>query len=373
MQRIVYQIQKEFLQLMRDKQLLPMIIMIPVIQLVILANAATFEINEIELDVIDLDRSPSSRQLISKLKGSGFFNIVKRSVSGTKARENILKDNVDASLEIPAQFEADLNRQGQGELFLQINAINQNAANLINVYLNSVINDFAGRKLSRKIKVDRKPVNYKTIDAQISYWFNPEMNYKYYMVPGILSILVTIIGMFLTSMTIVKEKEVGTIEQVNVTPVKKVQFISGKLIPVWIIGMLDMAFGLLLGKLLFNIPIVGSIFLIFLSVGIYLIVALGFGLLISTVANTQQQAMFVSFFFMIVFILMSGLFTPLESMPEWAQKLDLINPLMYFIKVMRMLFLKGSSLADIHRPLLALLIYGGVILGLANWRYRKTQ
>jgi len=373
MQRILYQIQKEFLQLKRDKQILPMIIMIPIIQLVILANAATFEINEIQLSVVDLDRSPSSQQLISKLAGSQFFTIVNRSFSSEKSRDLILKGKADASLQIPAQFESALNRNGRGQVFMQINAINQNAASLTQVYLNSVINDFAGRKLSQKIKIQGQPINYKNINTHVSYWFNPEMNYKFYMVPGILSILVTIIGMFLTSMTIVKEKEVGTIEQVNVTPVKKVQFISGKLIPVWIIGMLEMAFGLLLGKLLFNIPIAGSYFLIFLSVGIYLIVALGFGLLISTVANTQQQAMFVSFFFMIVFILMSGLFTPLESMPIWAQKLDLINPLIYFIRIMRMLFLKGSSISDIHQPLLALLIYGGFILGLANWRYRKTQ
>lgn len=373
MQRIIYLIQKEFLQLLRDRQLLPMIILIPIIQLVILTNAATFEIKEIQLSVIDRDMSPHSRQLISKIQGSGFFNIYNHYFSREKASQGILEGKVDAVLEIPQEFESNLQSEKEGEIFLKINAINQNAANLTRYYLSSVIQDFAANKLKQKIRVTGKGAEYQNIKTEIRFWFNPEMNYKHYMVPGVLAILVTIIGMFLTSMTVVKEKEVGTIEQINVTPIKKMQFITGKLVPVWIIGMLEMIFGLILGKILFSIPIVGSLGLIFLSVGIYLIVALGFGLLISTVTHTQQQAMFVSFFFMMVFILMSGLFTPFESMPLWAQKLDLINPLMYFIKIMRMLFLKGSSLSDISQPLLALLVYGIIILGLANWRYRKTQ
>ena len=373
MQRIIYFIQKEFLQLIRDRQILPMIIMIPIIQLVILTNAATFEIKEIQLAVIDRDMSPHSRQLISKIKGSGFFKIYNHYFSREEAGEGILQGKVDAVLEIPADFESDLQAQGVGDIFLKINAINQNAANLTRFYLSSVIRDFTNQKLKQKIIMTGKAADYQNISSEESFWFNPEMNYKYYMVPGVLSILVTIVGMFLTSMTIVKEKEVGTIEQINVTPIRKIQFITGKLVPVWIIGMLEMTFGLVLGKILFSIPIVSSLWLIFLSVGVYLIVALGFGLLISTVTYTQQQAMFVSFFFMMVFILMSGLFTPFESMPLWAQKLDLINPLMYFIEIMRMLFLKGSSIVDIHQPLLALLIYGILILTLANWRYRKTQ
>jgi ABC-2 type transport system permease protein len=192
------------------------------------------------------------------------------------------------------------------------------------------------------------------------------------MVPGILVLLVTIIGLLLSGMNIVREKEIGTIEQINVTPIRRIEFIAGKLIPFWIIALFELAFGLTLGKLIFNIPLEGSLWLIFLSAGIYLFVILGFGLLISTMTNTQQQSMLVSFFFMVIFILMSGLFTSIESMPQWAQVADKLNPIAYFIKIMRMIMLKGSSFADISVPFFSLVVYACLIISLAIWRYRKV-
>jgi ABC-2 type transport system permease protein len=174
-------------------------------------------------------------------------------------------------------------------------------------------------------------------------------------------------------MNIVREKEIGTIEQINVTPIGKIQFIAGKLTPFWIIALFELAFGLSIGKLLFNIPMEGSLWLIFLSAGVYLFVILAFGLLISTITNTQQQAMLVSFFFMVVFILMSGLFTSIESMPEWAQILDRLNPVMYFIRIMRMVLLKGSGFSDISPWFWSLVVYAIVIVSLAIYRYRKTD
>jgi ABC-2 type transport system permease protein len=192
------------------------------------------------------------------------------------------------------------------------------------------------------------------------------------MVPGILVILVTIIALLLGGMNIVREKEIGTIEQINVTPIRKIQFITGKLLPFWIIALFELAFGLSLGKLLFNIPVEGSLWLIFASASVYLFVILGFGLLISTISNTQQQAMLVSFFFMVVFILMSGLFTSVESMPVWAQELNRINPVAYFIRIMRMVMLKGSSFRDISESFFSLAVYAFVIISLAISRYRKV-
>jgi ABC-2 type transport system permease protein len=157
-----------------------------------------------------------------------------------------------------------------------------------------------------------------------------------------------------------------------VTPIRRIEFIAGKLIPFWIIALFELAFGLTLGKLIFNIPLEGSLWLIFLSAGIYLFVILGFGLLISTMTNTQQQSMLVSFFFMVIFILMSGLFTSIESMPQWAQVADKLNPIAYFIKIMRMIMLKGSSFADISVPFFSLVVYACLIISLAIWRYRKV-
>jgi ABC-2 type transport system permease protein len=173
-------------------------------------------------------------------------------------------------------------------------------------------------------------------------------------------------------MNLVREKEIGTIEQINVTPIHKYQFIIGKLIPFWIIALFELAFGLSLGKLLFDIPIVGNIFLVFGFASIYLLAVLGIGLFISTITDNQLQSMFLSFFFMLVFILMSGLFTSVESMPDWAQMVDRVNPIYYFIRVMRMILLKGSTFKDIIQEFVSITIYAATILSLAIWRYRKT-
>jgi ABC-2 type transport system permease protein len=198
------------------------------------------------------------------------------------------------------------------------------------------------------------------------------MDYKIYMFSGILVIVVTMIGMLLTALNLVREKELGTAEQMNVTPVKKYQFIVAKLLPFWVIAMLELSFGLLLGRLLFNLPVEGSLLLLFTFASVYVVVVLSIGLFLSTFSSTQQQLMFVAFFFMITFILMSGVFTPQESMPVWAQKINVINPVAYFMRVIRMVLLKGSGLADIGRDLAGISIYAVLILTLAITNYRKT-
>jgi len=210
------------------------------------------------------------------------------------------------------------------------------------------------------------------ITVETSFWYNPELNYKIYMLPGILVILVTVVSMFLAAINIVHEKEMGTIEQLNVTPIKKFEFITGKLLPFLLIALFELAFGLTIGKIFFHIPIVGSIPLLFGFTIIYLLVVLGIGLFISTISSTQQQVMFIAFFFMLVFILMSGIFTPTESMPLWAQKLNIINPFYYFMRVIRMILLKGSGFSDISYEFYSLSIYAVIMLSLSVWRYRKV-
>jgi ABC-2 type transport system permease protein len=192
------------------------------------------------------------------------------------------------------------------------------------------------------------------------------------MLPGILGILVTAIGFLLAGLNLVREKEAGTIEQINVTPVRKHQFIIAKMVPFLIIGLADLVLGLVLGKLAFNVPFEGSIALLLLSASIFLIAVLGFALFISTFSGTQQQFMFIAFFCMIIFILMSGIFTPLESMPYWAQKLDLINPVAYIMRINRMVMLKGSTIRDISGDIWSLMIIAVIFTALAIRRYRKT-
>ena len=371
MRRILFIIQKEFIQIFRDRTMLPVIFVVPIVQLIVLVYAATLEMKKIDMVVVDHDLSSTSRRLISKFDGSPFFEVNGSTFSIREAENQITTDRADIVIIIPPDFEKELFRENKSTLQLQINAINATVAGLTNAYAASVIADFNRNIITENINyIQPSPV--KSISISSSFWYNPELNYKIYMLPGILVILVTIIGMFLTALNIVREKEMGTIEQINVTPIVKYQFIFGKLFPFWVIAMFELAFGLTIGKILFDIPMVGSLWLLFGFTAVYLIVALGLGLFVSTLSDTQQQVMFLMFFFMLTFVLLSGIFTPVESMPDWAQKVNIINPYAYFMRVIRMILLKGSGFWDISKEFFSLLIYGTIILSLAVWRYRKT-
>ena len=352
--------------------MLPMIFGVPIIQLVVLVHAATLEMKSIEMYVVDKDLSTMSHELINKFEGSPFYKMNGSSFSMDQALEAVEKNKTDVIIHIPYGFERDLVRENETKVQLLVDGINGTAASLINAYSASVLSDFNKNALVDLMQMP-KLAGIEPIKVEKSFWYNPELNYKIYMLPGILVILVTLISMFLTAMNIVREKEIGTIEQLNVTPIKKIEFIVGKLVPFMIIALFEMAFGLAIGKVFFQIPIVGSLGLLFGFTLVYLFVVLGIGLFISTVSSTQQQVMFISFFFMLVFILMSGIFTPTESMPMWAQRVNIINPFYYFMRVIRMILLKGSGFWDISYEFFSLLIYGTIMLSLAVWRYRKVS
>ena len=372
MRTILFIVRKEFLQIFRHKVMLPLIFLMPIIQLVILAHAADFEVKNINLHIVDQDKSLASQQLISKFQASRNFNIVGYSFSSRLAFDKIQSGDADLFLEIPPHFHRGLIRDNKASLQLSVNAINGVQAGLANAYANAIIQDFNGQIRTEwaKTRAGAAPAG---LSITYSNWFNPEMNYKTFMVPGILVLLVTLIGMFLSGMNIVKEKEIGTIEQINVTPIRKHQFIIGKLLPFWIIALVELSIGLAVGWLVFDIPFVGSLWLIYGFAAVYLLVVLGLGLLVSTFTETQQQAMFISWFLLIIFILMSGLFTPIESMPEWAQAITRFNPVAYFVEVMRMVLLKGSGLMDIRQHCIVMLTAALAVNVLAVLNYRKTN
>jgi len=274
MRTIQFLLKKEFVQIVRNKAMLPILVIAPIIQLLILAHAASFEIKNLKVHVIDLDQSPFSRLLINKFQGSDHFELANFSFSHKIAEDDFLKDKVNLVVKIPANFEGDLINENKAKVQFIINAINGNAAGLTFVYASSILKDFNTQIMGEWI--NEKTFGPAAYNINYSFWFNPEMNYKTFMVPGILVMLVTMIGMLLTGMNIVREKETGTIEQINVTPIRKIHFIIGKLLPFWMIALFELAFGLLIAKLVFDIPIVGSIWLIFLFAGVYLLVVLAF-------------------------------------------------------------------------------------------------
>lgn len=370
MKTILHIIRKEFIQIFRNKTMLPIIFILPIVQLLLLVYAATLEMKQIDVVVVDNDLSAKSRQLISKFEGSSFFEVKELCFSLEEAEKFIKSDEADLIINIPSGFERDQLKEQKANLQLLIKAINGTAAGLTNVYASSVIADY-NQDVVLEYSSIYPPSNLSRINVGYSFWYNPEMNYKIYMLPGILVILVTLIGMFLTALNLVREKEMGTIEQINVSPIKKYQFIIGKLFPFLCIALFELAFGLTIGKILFDIPMLGSLPLLFLFAVLYLLVALGIGLFVSTLASTQQQVMFLTFFFMIVFIMMSGIFTPTESMPDWAQRINVINPFAYFMKIIRMILLKGSGFMDIWKSFASLSVFAIIILSLATWKYKK--
>ncbi len=372
MRTIRFLLQKEFRQIFRNKSILAMILVLPLVQLMILPLAANFEVKNINLTVVDHDHSSYSQKLISKITSSGYFKLVASNADYQDGLQLIEKDKADLILEIPANFERNLIREDEQKLFIAVNAINGAKANIGGSYLNTIIRNFNAETRMQLVQTGRYN-DFPVIELISHNWFNPHMNYNMYMVPGILAFLITMIGGYLSALNIVKEKEIGTIEQINVTPIKKHHFILGKLIPFWVLGLVVFTLGLIVARLVYGIIPLGSIALLYGFVMVYLLAVLGLGLLISTYTDTQQQAMFVAFFFVMIFILMSGLFTSIDSMPEWAKVIAHLNPLSYMIDVLRMVVLKGSGLNDIKYHLGKVLLFAIFLNGWAVWNYKKTS
>ena len=372
MRILVSILRKEFIQIFRNKVMLPFIFIVPIIQMVVLVFAANLEMKEIRFYTVDLDLSETSRKLRYEFSASPFFRDQGTGFSLDEGEEMLLRDKADLVLVFDEGFEEKLRKENHSSIQLLINAINSAKAGLVNAYSEAIIRDF-----NQDVRLEWLGLpafeSIENIDVSYSYWYNPELNYKIYMLPAILVILVTIIGMFLTAMNLVREKEMGTAEQINVTPIRKFHFIIGKLLPFWVIALFELAFGLTIGKIFFGLPILGNLALLFGFASIYLMAVLGIGLLLSTFSETQQQVMFLAFFFMLTFVLMSGIFTPVESMPVWAQKVNIVNPFAYFMRVIRMILLKGSGFHDIRHEFVSMFIYAVSILSLSVWRYRKIH
>ncbi len=372
MRTLRFLLQKEFRQIFRNRSILVLVIVMPVMQLIILPLAANYEVKNVNISIIDNDHSTYSQKLISKITASGYFRLTGYNFSFKEALHLIASDKADLVLEIPRGFERNLVRENRQQLFVAVNAINGTKASLGGAYLGSVIRD-NNEDIRLQLMQPERFRSRPRINVMASNWYNPLLNYRIYMVPGILAILVTMIGGFLTALNIVREKEVGTIEQVNVTPVRKHHFILGKLIPFWILGNIVFTLGLIVAWLVYGIIPLGSILLLYGFIAVYLLAVLGFGLLVSTFCDTQQQAMFIMFFFIMIFVLMGGLFTAIDSMPDWAKAVTRFNPVSYLIDVMRMVIIKGSGLKDIIGKLGVIALFALLLNTWAILNYKKTS
>lgn len=370
MRTVLFLVRKEAVQVLRDKVMRIQILVPPLVQLLIVAQAMTFEVKHTDLALIDLDRSPASERLVERFTASGRFGVSVVTASGDVADGALLTREANAVLRIPDGFERTLRRGGSPEVQLVLNAEDGAAAGVVQAYAGQILGQFSHTEAAVTQPASVQPRGGLAVQTRTLY--NPQGEYLGYMAIGLLSALVTLVGILLTAQNIAREREIGTLEQLNVTPITKGQFIAGKLIPFWILGLLELTLGLLIIRFAFGIPFVGNVLWVYVGAGVYLFAALGLGLLISTAVATQQQAMFVTFFVLVTFFFLGGIFTPVESMPGWAQTVAEANPIKHFADVLRTVLMKGGGPAEVGTAYLAMAAFAAAVLPLALLRYRKT-
>ncbi len=372
MYALPYLIKKEFKQMFRNPFLPKLFVMLPTVMLLIMPWAANQEVKGLKLGVVDSDHSPVSERLVYKVAASKYFTLNDYSDTWGDAMKGINSGSSDIILNIPQGFERDLVTQGTAPVMILANAVDGQKSGLGSSYVAGIVQDYAS-DLREEGGANNAAKHYASFNVAPRYKYNPHLDYKVFMVPALMVMMLTMLSGFLPALNIVGEKEKGTMEAMNVSPVGKVEFILSKLIPYWAVGFFVLTYSMLLAWLVYGLVPAGSAATIYLFTSLYIIVVSGLGLVISNRSETMQQALFLMFFFLMVFILMSGLFTLVASMPKWAQILTYANPLRWFIEVMRMVYLKGSGIADFSVHLLVLTVFAVAMWAVAIMTYKKSN
>jgi ABC-2 type transport system permease protein len=373
MRTILHIIRKEFFQLRRDPRMLTIVIIAPIIQLMFLGYAATLDVKDIPVVVCDMDNSRASREFVEQVSNSGYFTVEYR-ITDIDAVDSYLDDNkAVVAIVIPRGFGNKLQSGVPAPLQILVDGANSNTAAISLSYIRGmterfsrmVLADAAERRGGQTVRIPR-------VAPEVRAWFNPELRSRNFMVPSVIALILMIVTVTLTSLGLVKEKEIGTLEQLMVTPIKPYQLIIGKLLPFVIIGFIDICLVLLVAAFWFGVPVRGSVLLLFGLSTIFILTTLGLGLFVSTVSRTQQQAMMTAqFFIMMPFIYFSGFIFPIENMPVIVQYITYVVPLRYFITIIRGIFLKGVGISVLWPQALALLIFGVAIFSFSVLRFRK--
>jgi ABC-2 type transport system permease protein len=367
--RIRALIRKEFLELRRSPQLLRIVLVAPVLQLTLLGYAATTDVTNVPIVVVDGDRSPTSRRLLEHVAASSYFDVVAERLHPGDVDEDLALRRAWLALIVPAGFGEAVRTAGPArDRTVQVIAdgTDANSSGVALAYVQGLVAQFGARAAAGRRE------GAPAIDARIRVWFNPELESRNFMVPGVLALLLLLITANLTSMAIVRERELGTLDQLNVTPIGRAELIVGKLLPYAVVGVADVLLVLAVAVYWFEVPLRGSVLLLFAACLVYLTCTLGLGLFVSTISATQQQAMMTStFFFLIPMIYLSGFIFPIENMPPVVQAITTVIPLRYFLVIVRGIFLKGLGLDVLWPQLAALGAWGVAILTLAAARARK--
>ena len=366
-QTVRHIVRKEFIQTFRDRRMLLPIFVAPVIQLILFGFAVTTDIKHISLAVLDYDHSFESRQLASSFSQSESFDLKLYLDSYAELEEAVQQGKVQAAVVIPRKFEADLKKGKQASLQVILDGTDANSATIIASYISQLVAGYS-ENIFAEIKGQ---MGLGMVIPQPRVWYNPNLESSIFMVPGVICLILLLTTLILTSMAITKEREMGTLEQLVVSPIRPWELILGKTIPFVLIGLADVTLIISAGKVIFDLPIRGSLLLLFGVALLFILTTLSLGLFISTISRTQQQAMMTAFFFIIPAMLLSGIFSPIENMPRVAQYITLLNPLRYFGKAVRGILLKGNGIGVLWPQILALLIFGLAASVFSSLRFRK--
>jgi ABC-2 type transport system permease protein len=372
MQQIQFLIRKEFIQVFRDKAMIFIIFVMPLVQVLLLGSAVSTDIKHIKTIICDLDRTPSSCELIRRFQHTKYFDLQLIETNQKNIATYIDQGKATIAIVIPTRFEKDLKRNQSPTVQILVDGQDSNSSLIAMGYANRIVQAFSIEKLQSSLT--RDPATFRQIhlvEPETRIWYNPNLEAKNYMIPGIVVVLLTAITTLLTALGLVREKEIGTLEQLMVTPIKSYQLMIGKTMPFAILGLIEISFAIAVAKLWYQIPIRGNLLLFFGFSFIFMFTTLGVGIFVSTISKTQQQALFLAWFFMIFAILMSGFMFPIENMPKFMQYLTYINPVRYFITIVRELFLKGSGLSYLWQQGLIMTIFSIVIITFSAIRFQK--
>ncbi len=373
-ERIKQMVIKEFIQVFRDRRMKAIVFVIPVMQLMVFGYAVTTDVNNISTAVYDLDMSYESREIVRRLEASGYFSVRHYAESPKAIQELLDRGKVTAAIQINRGFSSDLKKGRPTEIQILVDGTDSNTATVAMDYANRIIIKYAKEAPHPDPLPEGEGIirgDKGGVDLRTRAWYNPELKSRNYNVPGVIAVVIMLTCLLLTSMAVVREREIGTMEQLMVTPLRPIELILGKTIPFALIGFFDMILVVVVAVLKFDIPIKGSLQLLPLSTGIYLLSVLGIGLLISTISRTQQQALMATFLYYIPSVLLSGFMFPIANMPEIIQYGTYLNPLRYFLIIIRGIFLKGNGLAVLWPQMAGLLALGMIVITVSSLRFKK--
>jgi ABC-2 type transport system permease protein len=379
-ERIRVILRKELIQALREPRMRILLFIPPMVQLLVFGFAVNLDVDHTHIAWMDLDRTPLSRELRAKFEGSGRFDVVSQPQSEEDVQRTLDRGEAQAVVRIAPNFERDVKRGRPTEVQVLVDGTNSNTASLVSGYAGSVIADFSesvsGERQTVRILSrggnSPPPVAAPQVAARTRVWFNPDLYSRNYFVPGVIANIIFMVTLMLTAMAIVREKEIGTMEQLMVTPVRPLELMIGKTLPFAVVGLFEVLMITSAALLIFHIPFRGSVVLLFVCAALFLMTSLGAGLFLSTISHTQQQAMMMNFFFSTPAFMLSGFAFPLRNMPVAVQWLTYLNPLRYFMEIVRGVFLKGVGVSVLWPQMLCLAVYGVAALGLSAARFHKS-